>query len=537
MKTEKESQSTENWRGSEPLIPESSIVQTVETELVVVGGGLAGVAAIRQAASMGTKVVLFEKCKSPQARSGDFAILDSEIADLWGRRGIDKNAVVADLMRDMGYRADQRILKAWAKEAGEAFDWYIRACPELLVLKNSREPVPKGTKCWIQPRRYPEPESFEHEKEPFKCYQTTVWVRPTHIPVFKANYALAEQTGNLTSFFSAPARKLLRDENGRVNGVLAEHPEGGYIRALASKGVILATGDYSSDDAMLGHYCPGALCLPRMWTSYDRNKQPSNTGDGHRMAMWAGAHMQDSPHAPMAHHMGGALGASGFLLLNLEGERFVNEDCPGQQINNQIVLQPGKTAWQIADGNWRDQVPFVTPNHGSVCYVMEDSELESGKVYPHLGTIDNITTPRTLEKAIESGEMLRADTIEELIEKMGLPAETAKSEIERYNRCCREKYDSDFGKQSKRLFPVEKPPFYATRFTPAIMIICMGGLDSDQYCRTYDDQGRIIPGLYVTGNVQGNRFSGEYPLTVPGISHSMALTLGRIAGRSAAEGR
>lgn len=159
MKTEKESQSTENWRGSEPLIPESSIVQTVETELVVVGGGLAGVAAIRQAASMGTKVVLFEKCKSPQARSGDFAILDSEIADLWGRRGIDKNAVVADLMRDMGYRADQRILKAWAKEAGEAFDWYIRACPELLVLKNSREPVPKGTKCWIQPRRYPEPES------------------------------------------------------------------------------------------------------------------------------------------------------------------------------------------------------------------------------------------------------------------------------------------------------------------------------------------------------------------------------------------
>ena len=50
------------------------------------------------------------------------------------------------------------------------------------------------------------------------------------------------------------------------------------------------------------------------------------------------------------------------------------EDCPGQQINNQIVLQPGKTAWQIADGNWRDQVPFVTPNHGSVCYVMEDSE-------------------------------------------------------------------------------------------------------------------------------------------------------------------
>lgn len=62
------------------------------------------------------------------------------------------------------------------------------------------------------------------------------------------------------------------------------------------------------------------------------------------MAVWAGAKMQDSPHAPMAHHMGGPLGASGFLLLNKMGERFVNEDVPGQQINNQIMIQPGKVA-------------------------------------------------------------------------------------------------------------------------------------------------------------------------------------------------
>lgn len=131
--------------------------------------------------------------------------------------------------------------------------------------------------------------------------------------------------------------------------------------------------------------------------------------------------------------------------------------------------------------------------------------------------------------------MLRADTLEELIELMGLPKEEALASIARYNKMCDQKCDEDFGKQEKRLFPVEKGPFYATKFTPAIMIICMGGIESDEHCRAYDVDGNIIKGLYVTGNVQGNRFSAEYPLTVPGISHSMALTFGRIAGKSAAE--
>lgn len=525
----------DDWVGNEPVIPEDQIKQVVEADIIIVGAGLAGVSAAREATSLGATVAMFEKCKIPQARSGDFAILDSKLSKLWGRDKLDKRQMVDDMMKDMGYRVNQAIFKTWAEYAGETFDWYLEGYPNIRVLKTTTEPVPERTPCWIQPRRVPEPVGYDINKEHFKCYQTTVWIRPTHLRVFKGNYALAEKTGLLKAFMSTPVRKLLRHNNGKVYGVIAQDKNGGYIKAIAKKSVILSTGDYSSNEKMLYHFCPGVIDAPRLWTSYDHNRQPSNVGDGHRMGMWIGAKMQDSPHAPMGHHMGGAFGASGFLLLNKNGERFVNEDCPGQQINNQILIQPGKTAWQIVDGNWEKYVPHITPNHGSVCYVMNETEKESGKIFDKLGTIDCFTSQRIVDKAVEKETLIKADTLEELLRKINLPLDTAKEQIAHYNTLCEKGNDEDFGKVAHRMFPVQQGPFYATKFTPATMIVCLGGLQSDQYCRCYDENGNIIKGLYVAGNVQGDRFSGEYPLTIPGISHSMALVFGRLAGRNAVE--
>ena len=98
-------------------------------------------------------------------------------------------------MRDMAYKVSQNILRRWAEEAGEAFDWYLEGYPDIPVLKTTAEVPPEGTKCWIQPRRCPAPESFENGTERFKCYQTTAWVRPTHIPVFQGNVQMLMQTG------------------------------------------------------------------------------------------------------------------------------------------------------------------------------------------------------------------------------------------------------------------------------------------------------------------------------------------------------
>lgn len=168
---------------------------------------------------------------------------------------------------------------------------------------------------------------------------------------------------------------------------------------------------------------------------------------------------------------------------------------------------------------------------------MTDEELEDGTLYSKLSTIDNYISPALVEKAVASGKLLRADTLEELVEKTGLPMEQTLASLERYNRMCAEGNDRDYGKRALRLFPVEKGPFYAARFIPATMIAVMGGLESDEEARCYDEEGKAIPGLYVAGNVQGNRFSVDYPLTVPGLSHSIALTFGRIAGRNAVQGK
>ena len=101
--------------------------------------------------------------------------------------------------------------------------WSFRAPP-------SRRP--RVVRCWVQPKRYPVPDSFDENKpERFKCYQYNVFIRPTHVPVLKANLAAAG-TGNVQAFYSTRVLKLLGQDGSRVQGVIAQAEDGGYIRAL-----------------------------------------------------------------------------------------------------------------------------------------------------------------------------------------------------------------------------------------------------------------------------------------------------------------
>ena len=142
---------------------------------------------------------------------------------------------------------------------------------------------------------------------------------------------------------------------------------------------------------------------------------------------------------------------------------------------------------------------------------------------------------KTSVKSFEESATFKADTIEELIEMMGLPRETAKASIERYNELARQGVDADFGKKSTRLFALEKGPFYAFQFNPALLLVVMGGLVVDHNnCQALDADHNPIPGLYVAGNTMGGRFLVDYPTVVQGISHSSCMTFGRLAGASAA---
>ena len=80
---------------------------------------------------------------------------------------------------------------------------------------------------------------------------------------------------------------------------------------------------------------------------------------------------------------------------------------------------------------------------------------------------------------------------------------------------------------------LENGPFYADKFTTALLLVCIGGLESDEDCHTFDADRNVIPGLYVAGNIQGNRFATEYPIGLKGVSHSMAMYYGYVAGKNA----
>lgn len=528
------------WLGEEPEFDESEISETYETDVIVCGAGIAGVPAARAAVEAGAECILFEKCSQPQARSGQFGVIGGEFLKNWGIDNADKaGEIVNCLMRDGCYRPKQRILERFAKDIGKDFDWYLEGLDRenLFISNYSSDVPPDGTKMHVMLMQYPVSDKYDLYDERYPTYPYTIQIRPGHIFVLKENLKIAEKTGLLKTFFKTPVKKLLRDaESGRVNGVIAKDYDGKVIRAYARRGVVLATGDYAGDQDMLEYYCPGVADNPKMSCGIDPEKKPNNTGDGHRMGLWIGAKMETGPHAMNAHNMGGAMGVTPYLQLDVDGRRFMNEDCPGQQVENQLSMLRDRISWQFFDSNWREQVPYMPLGHGCCSHVVDDEAVAEGTYFDGLGPMDGYASQTYIDKSIERGGTFKAETLEELVELTGLPKETALASIARYNELARKGVDEDFGKVSRRLFPIESAPFYASRLTAAPLLCCHGGLESDEEAHCYDENMNVIPGLYVAGNVQGNRVAVEYPTTLPGFSHSIALVFGRVAGYNAAMG-
>ena len=138
---------------------------------------------------------------------------------------------------------------------------------------------------------------------------------------------------------------------------------------------------------------------------------------------------------------------------------------------------------------------------------------------------------------MEAGSIIPGDTIEDLAKAVDIPADALKETVERYNELAHAGKDTDFSKTSTRLFPVENPPYYIVPFGDSGMLVLIGGIDCDAECRALDAEKNPVPGLFVAGNTMGGRFLVDYPVTVAGASHSMAMSFGRLAGRNAAAGK
>ena len=542
------SSSDEDWLGTEPEIDESKVAKTVDVDVAVVGCGIAGVAACRSVAEDGGLVAAFEKADGPQCRSGEYAVINGKVQAKWGRDTWTREQIddiIDSHMVESTYRCKRSIMSKWAHNIGETFDWWVEANPDLYYAETTRSAIPdESADNFIIPIFYPLPEHYDWKQERFPCYPTSVEFLPNQSVTVNANMQKAVDTGNVETFYGCFVEKLIM-ENGRCVGLYArDAATGEYIKCNASKGVILSTGDYSQNTKMLKHFCPEVIenNIQCLFTNVDVEGNFTNQGDGIQLGMWAGAQVQQS-HAPMIHHMGGGadlagvgvMGNAGFLNLDLNGKRFMNEDLPGQQLENQIELQKNRESWQIFDSNWPEQLPYMPAAHGGACYYEDYASEDEGP--KNNTTYRNYKSPYQLEAAVADGRAVKADTLEELVAKIypddTAAQQTALDSIQRYNELAKAGYDEDFHKPASRMWAVENGPFYADKFTTALLLVCIGGLESDEDCHTFDADRNVIPGLYVAGNIQGNRFATEYPIGLKGVSHSMAMYYGYIAGKNA----
>jgi fumarate reductase flavoprotein subunit len=241
------------------------------------------------------------------------------------------------------------------------------------------------------------------------------------------------------------------------------------------------------------------------------------------MGMAIGAAIDDPPHCPMmfdwsvwAERGLFNLARQPWLYVNIQGERFMNEDLPWGYECNQLLRQPNGFAWSVWDGKYDEEWPLMR----SQCC-------------KNMGEPTYLWNPNQLTEAIKKGNVLTAESIESLADKMEVPTDTLRQTVARYNELARNRRDIDFGKHPERMTTIEKPLFYACKMESRYMVI-LSGLQVNTALQVLDTQRKAIQGLYAAGNVSGSFFGGNvYPTTTPGLTHSRAWTFGRLAGLNA----
>lgn len=532
------------WLGEAPAISDDQVEEELTADVVVVGLGAAGVPAARAAAEAGAKVVCLESSSHLNSVASDMAIFGGQTQAQWGRGDgfLDKKMVVNMHMEECSHHVSQSIISRYYDESGAALDWFVGASKNLYMAPESYAEIPTDAQAnYMFPYMYPVPETYDYTKEDLPCYPTSVGFSSL-ATVMADNLQAAVDAGAEVRYSTKGVELILNDE-GAVAGIYAQAAgSDGYLKITAPS-VILATGDYLGNEDMMKFYAPECVenGINILSIDLDDEGNYTNVGEGHKMGAWAGAAIEQW-HAPMIHHMGGGAGAdgrgvignNGYLWLNLRGKRFMNEDLPGQQLENQVELQPQRKAYQFFDASWPEQLTYFPAAHGVAC-IYRDEPLPE---YTASGLRINVRTPADIDAAVEEGRCLKADTIDELLGMIeGMDVEAAKASIERYNELARAGEDTDFFKSSQRLFALENGPFYAAECGCALTLGNLGGLESDEDCHVYNTDRELIPGLYAAGATQGGRFAVQYPISLKGLSCGMCMVYGKIAGENAAAGK
>ena len=508
-------------------IGDDLVTETVETDVVVVGGGMSGLVAAASCAENGLKVTLISASKAPVSRGGSNNGVYSKVMEEMGIPRMDPTWFYRKEYLANGGNFKPALWYKFYNNSEEAINWIIDIAAKAGI-KTTIESGPEykeGDPMFTPPAAH----AFYVDDSELKG---SIGNGEGHIAAEMGRYVTKDLGVDVR--WNVKGEQLVRGgvangKEGRVDAIIASDADCAYTKYVGTKAVIMATGDFSHDKDMMERYCPQAVELCDFTTdiNYDQGIWMGGLmpGDGHKMELWVGGAWQKEPNnimlgrpnlpgdQPYTSHTG--------LMVDNMGQRFMNEDALGGLACATIMHLSEKTAYCIWGANRAEAGgPWGAIN------------------YPHG---EYFTTEEVIERWDTDADgfgIVKADTREEVISKLGLPAATIDT-VERYNKMCEAGVDTDFYKTADKLISIgaDDGPFYGASFSPGFLT-SLGGLRTDSDLRVLDENDQPIEGLFNAGCMIGNFYSGTYTFAMEGMNYgATCITLPYVLGKDLGSGK
>ena len=453
--------------------------KTLDAELVVIGGGGAGLAAALEAAERGaTRVIVVEKRGNLGGNSALASGLFACESPVQARQSIisDKDELLKRAVEWAHWsRVDPRILRAFINKSGETIRWLEDKGLEFDLI-----------------RLYPD------QQPPVQHNPRGKGARLIKI--------LAQECRDLGVQFlmKTSSKRIIRDKQGNVTGVIIVK-EGDETKITAG-GIIIATGGFAGNPELLNRYCP----------SYDDGMVLSGLplkGDGLYLAAEAGAAIEnfvtvlkegprfDLRKWPVMHFERDPA----TLWVNKKGERFIDETIGYHVFEsvNAMLRQPDKISYALLDATLRRQFEGKMP------------DLE-----------------KALQAEVKKDRVKISDSWDDIAAWIGADPGVLKATVAKYNSFCRQEYDGDYAKERRYLLPLTSPPYYAIKGL-SVILDTIGGIRINEHMQVLDNQNNPVPGLYAAGVVTSGWESEIYCSNLSASAFGFAINSGRIAGEEA----
>lgn len=469
-----------DWLGEAPADPET-YEDAGTFDVIVLGGGHAGIGAAFGAVDEGATVAVVEKQKwenfvdteGTGSNMGgwygeDIGHVNSKLLIERGYGPFDTGAITAEFCKRAAGRVNPEILKNFVQYSGAMFDRYQeiydsyeaerKANDSNVFMKNTAVIVPTATgdgktgDQWVNGEPAPSEGYFDmsdmfkfplcntqaaygqqNTSYPIRCGDYLTWPCNAQFYGYQGNniefihkYVVkyVQESEGSTWDFGREGVKLIQDENKKVIGLYAKDADGKYYRYNCNKGVILCAGDFIGDPQM----CWALLNEGMEWA--ERNGATADSwasagtrnGAGHKMGCWAGGMIEPTPRGWMAIGGGasGPWGTAPMLMLNARGKRYMNEGAIAQ-LNAVGMRQPAGLTCYVTDANWRKTLQAAPLDHGAPNFGMQDywDKVEADMDACVPGQQNTVTIANLAERTMMSGSVYCANTLEELADLLG----------------------------------------------------------------------------------------------------------------------